>query len=69
MMETTDPRPPLAEPTDLAARVLDKSDDEWVQRSDGLWIRLTTGLRFHSWEQLTSTFGPLRLADGGDSND
>jgi hypothetical protein len=51
---------PLAEPTDLSARVLDKDGDEWARIGD-MWVCsvFSTG---DTWDQMTAEYGPLRLA-------
>lgn len=59
------PKPePLAEPTDLAARVIDRQGYEWAKQTNGrLWVCLTdSGAERLDWARLALTYGPLRLA-------
>lgn len=52
--------PPLTvEPTDLAARVIDRHGDEWARIDDG-WV--TSGPHLLSWGSLL-LYGPLCLAE------
>lgn len=53
---------PLAEPTDLSARVLDKDGDEWARIGD-MWVCSVFGISTgDTWDQMTAEYGPLRLA-------
>lgn len=53
---------PLAEPTDLSARVLDKDGDEWARIGD-MWVCSVFGTsNGGTWDQMTAEYGPLRLA-------
>lgn len=54
--------PPLAEPTDLAARVLDAKGREWAQSRDGgFWWAFGCNFDGYKWHVLTEDFGPLTL--------
>ena len=56
---TTTPEP-LAEPMNLAARVLDRNGQPWT-RVGGRWWASVDGAK--EWAELTEDDGPLRLAD------
>lgn len=61
----TPPEPPplTEEPTDLAARVVDKDGDLWAYDPKvGKWASVSTAAR--SWDVLAADYAPLRLWEG-----
>lgn len=65
LREFVKPTPePLTEPTDLAARVVDKDGDTWARIGDQ-WVSVVDGYRvIDTWAQMIEDYGPLRLAGG-----
>lgn len=60
----TPPRP--AEPTGLGVRVVDRGDDEWVRRRDGMWVCLSLPSFFlrRTWDELLDSHGPVTIEGG-----